>query len=308
MKFVCDYMNYDKNFLLQEALGGGREERVIFADQVIKLNRRLRPERRDLVITVEAIYLTMRCKKNNQEYYKLTRRNFINEINSVALSTNQDNFIIFRFNTDDLVLENSKKTEIVAVLNEYYEKKTGRKITIEFTDSVNIKLKTNDTRTIQFRKDESSQQPRLKKTGKQLVISINSGLPKDTDTAPPGVSKPVNTGGGGVKRGGGGGGQRGGGQQRGGGGGGQRGGGQTGGGQSEPKQPQPQPVKQPQPPKQTQQPKAKAMYAYAGQTQDELTFKEGDILIIHKKDPGGWWEGELNGKRGWVPANYLEEI
>jgi len=30
-------------------------------------------------------------------------------------------------------------------------------------------------------------------------------------------------------------------------------------------------------------------------------------MIIHKKDPGGWWEGELSGKRGWVPANYLEE-
>lgn len=123
MKFTCDYMNYDKNYLLQEALGGGREERVIFADQVIKLNRRLRPERRDLVITAEAIYLCMRCKKNNQEYYKLTRRNFINEINSVVLSTLQDNFIIFKFNSDDLVLENSRKTEIVAVLYEYYEKK-----------------------------------------------------------------------------------------------------------------------------------------------------------------------------------------
>jgi len=127
MKFSCDYMNYDKNYLLQEALGGGREERVIFADQVIKLNRRLRPERRDLVITVEAVYVCMRCKKNNQEYYKLTRRNNLNEINSLSVSSFQDNFIVFRFNSDDLVIENSRKTEIVAVLYEYYEKKSWKK-------------------------------------------------------------------------------------------------------------------------------------------------------------------------------------
>jgi len=38
-----------------------------------------------------------------------------------------------------------------------------------------------------------------------------------------------------------------------------------------------------------------------------LTFREGDIIIIVQKDPGGWWEGELNGKRGWIPANYVKE-
>jgi len=165
-------------------------------------------------------------------------------------------------------------------------------------------LKTGDSRTFVFKKDEGSQQSKFKKQGKQLSVCISTGLPKDTDTAPQLVSKPVGgTRGGGTPRGGG----RGGGTPR--------GGGQTGGG-GQPKQVQvqpqqvKQPTPQPQPPKVQQQqggPKAKALYAYQGQTQDELTFKEGDIMVIHKKDPGGWWEGELNGKRGWVPANYLEE-
>nr|2DRK_A Chain A, Myosin heavy chain IB [Acanthamoeba castellanii] len=52
----------------------------------------------------------------------------------------------------------------------------------------------------------------------------------------------------------------------------------------------------------------KALYDYDAQTGDELTFKEGDTIIVHQKDPAGWWEGELNGKRGWVPANYVQDI
>jgi len=61
-------------------------------------------------------------------------------------------------------------------------------------------------------------------------------------------------------------------------------------------------------PKKPAHPQAKALYDYTGQTDEELSFHEGDLLSIHQKDPGGWWEGELNGRKGWVPANYLQEL
>jgi len=71
-----------------------------------------------------------------------------------------------------------------------------------------------------------------------------------------------------------------------------------GGGVAPPPKPQPPPSK----------PMAKALYPYTGATPEELSFQEGDMLTILKKDPGGWWEGELRGKRGWLPANYVQEI
>jgi len=52
---------------------------------------------------------------------------------------------------------------------------------------------------------------------------------------------------------------------------------------------------------------ARALYDYQGQTGEELSFREGDMVAIVKKDPGGWWEGELQGRRGWLPANYVQE-
>lgn len=39
---------------------------------------------------------------------------------------------------------------------------------------------------------------------------------------------------------------------------------------------------------------------------DDLTFWEDDILYIISKGPNGWWIGELDGKVGRIPSNYVE--
>ncbi|NWR32707.1 CD2AP protein, partial [Tachuris rubrigastra] len=60
-------------------------------------------------------------------------------------------------------------------------------------------------------------------------------------------------------------------------------------------------------------PKAKeyyrAVFSYEG-SNDELSFKEGDIIQIISKDVGepGWWKGELNGKEGLLPDNFAVQI
>jgi len=40
--------------------------------------------------------------------------------------------------------------------------------------------------------------------------------------------------------------------------------------------------------------------------EQKLQFKKGDKISILKLDDSGWWLGELNGARGWVPASFLE--
>ncbi|KNC81622.1 hypothetical protein SARC_06060 [Sphaeroforma arctica JP610] len=52
---------------------------------------------------------------------------------------------------------------------------------------------------------------------------------------------------------------------------------------------------------------ATAMYDYEAQDADELTFGEGDqIIIIEEVDEAGWCKGELRGRVGLLPANYVE--
>jgi hypothetical protein len=54
---------------------------------------------------------------------------------------------------------------------------------------------------------------------------------------------------------------------------------------------------------------AVGLYDFDGDVDEgELPFKKGDRLTILSKEGGDWWEAELNGSRGDVPANYLKEL
>lgn len=52
----------------------------------------------------------------------------------------------------------------------------------------------------------------------------------------------------------------------------------------------------------------KVVFPYEAQNDDELTIKEGDIVTLINKDciDVGWWEGELNGRRGVFPDNFVK--
>lgn len=37
-----------------------------------------------------------------------------------------------------------------------------------------------------------------------------------------------------------------------------------------------------------------------------LSFLAGQVIRVYNKDTSGWWDGELEGLRGWFPSNYVE--
>ncbi|XP_034382848.1 CD2-associated protein isoform X2 [Cyclopterus lumpus] len=54
----------------------------------------------------------------------------------------------------------------------------------------------------------------------------------------------------------------------------------------------------------------KVKFAFEATNEDELTFKEGDILHILSKDTGepGWWRGEIGGRDGVFPDNFVDLV
>ncbi|XP_023708427.1 CD2-associated protein isoform X2 [Cryptotermes secundus] len=49
-------------------------------------------------------------------------------------------------------------------------------------------------------------------------------------------------------------------------------------------------------------------FDYVGQESDELTLRKGDVIRNIQTQPGGWWEGTLNGKRGMFPDNFVKVL
>ncbi|XP_015802134.3 abl interactor 2 isoform X3 [Nothobranchius furzeri] len=54
--------------------------------------------------------------------------------------------------------------------------------------------------------------------------------------------------------------------------------------------------------------KVVAIYDYSRDKEDELSFQEGAIIYVIKKNDDGWFEGVMNETTGLFPGNYVESI
>lgn len=50
-----------------------------------------------------------------------------------------------------------------------------------------------------------------------------------------------------------------------------------------------------------------AMHDYVPEQRNAtcLAFRAGQVIRVLNRDPSGWWDGELDGGRGWFPSNYV---
>lgn len=51
-----------------------------------------------------------------------------------------------------------------------------------------------------------------------------------------------------------------------------------------------------------------AIYDYDAQGDEELDLRDGDIITVLMKEDSTWWRGELNGKQGMFPRQYVEVL
>uniref|UniRef100_A0A673M470 SLIT-ROBO Rho GTPase-activating protein 3-like n=1 Tax=Sinocyclocheilus rhinocerous TaxID=307959 RepID=A0A673M470_9TELE len=53
---------------------------------------------------------------------------------------------------------------------------------------------------------------------------------------------------------------------------------------------------------------AVAMFDYVARSAAELSFKQGDHLLLHSKVSADWWRGEVGGVKGLVPHKYISVV
>ncbi|EST06588.1 Src homology-3 domain protein [Kalmanozyma brasiliensis GHG001] len=54
--------------------------------------------------------------------------------------------------------------------------------------------------------------------------------------------------------------------------------------------------------------RVQALYDFAGQEQDDLSFSMGDIIQVTGQEDEMWWRGTLNGRSGIFPYNYCRPL
>lgn len=52
----------------------------------------------------------------------------------------------------------------------------------------------------------------------------------------------------------------------------------------------------------------RAKFDFTATDGSALSFNEGNIIQVFSKLESGWWDGMLDGRRGWFPSNYVDEI
>ncbi|KAI8999429.1 P-loop containing nucleoside triphosphate hydrolase protein [Gaertneriomyces semiglobifer] len=358
-EFLGDYLNYIDNPILKALVG--KNEKVSYASDVTKYDRKFKPSARQFLIADNYIFMIGTEKEksgpNKGKFVKVVKRKIpMGDVQGVTLSTKADDVFVLHVMGDyDSVMQDIFKTELVTVLSEKYNAATGRILQLKFQDSIRYTVKKTTWQSggeheIRFVTDPAQKVPLIKNNGKVTEVRVAEGLPKNSR---PGQARraPVNSG---VSASG-----RGAAPSTGYGanagypshvpsaqptggiasafqnanrgyGGPQAttlaasaasgvGGGVSGaramfeqGGAAQ--QPRVGPTgttsgkKRPPPPPPKRLPQCRALYDYEASEADELTFVAGDLIGIVSKEDEGWWTGELRGRKGLFPANYVELI
>uniref|UniRef100_A0A667YWC9 Osteoclast-stimulating factor 1 n=1 Tax=Myripristis murdjan TaxID=586833 RepID=A0A667YWC9_9TELE len=188
--FVGDYIGTDNHPEIRQFVG--RRERIDFADVVVKFDRRFRTVKRDLILTSKFLYLIGREKvkqgpEKGQIQEVLKRKIELDKIQSVSLSTLQDDIFIIHEEEYDSVLQSMFKTEFLSLLVKRYQEKTQRKLPLKFNNLLEFKVKKGGwgpfssagSRQIQFQAGQGDEAV-LKPSSKVLLVSIGPGLPKNS--------------------------------------------------------------------------------------------------------------------------------
>uniref|UniRef100_A0A672QA52 Osteoclast-stimulating factor 1 n=1 Tax=Sinocyclocheilus grahami TaxID=75366 RepID=A0A672QA52_SINGR len=187
--FMGDYIGMDNHPEIRQFVG--RRERVDFADVVVKYDRRFKTVKRDLILTPKFLYLIGREKvkqgpEKGQIREVLKRIIEVEKIQSVSLSTLQDDLFIVHEDQYDSVLQSVFKTEFLSLLYKRYEEKTRKKLPLKFNNLLEFKVKKGGwgpfssagSRQIQFQMGQGDEAV-LKPSSKVQTVSIGPGLPKN---------------------------------------------------------------------------------------------------------------------------------
>jgi myosin I len=179
--FLGDKLRLADDKTLEGQLAGFSENKVVFSDTFLKLNRHLKGQQRTVMVSNGAIYnLGVGAKR------KIKRRVPLNEITEVILSTLCDGYVVLKVPNGayDWVGLVARKTEFVTVVRDAYRKKNnGSELPMNFTDAPQICLRKNKKATLQFQSADGTAVTTAKAKGGLRIDVGDAQVATDDDFA-----------------------------------------------------------------------------------------------------------------------------
>ncbi|KAF3328644.1 myosin ID heavy chain-like isoform X2 [Carex littledalei] len=124
-----DYLDLESNAFLSDILSKRGDQKLLFADRIIKLTGSGKIKQRAMMITDRAIYLA------DMDSCALRRRISLASIDRICLSKLKDNFFALIIPTEyDCLMASTRKNEIVSILVEATKIKPSYEIAVVFSN------------------------------------------------------------------------------------------------------------------------------------------------------------------------------
>jgi len=176
--FFGDFLGFQENTEIMDFVKASGDTRIVFSDNVQKVNKRLKIQERVLVMTDRALYNFEKFKKPKKGMnYGFKRRIDLRSVAGISVSKLSDNFFVVHVPSEyDYVYETVNKTVFITLLNKEYKDLLGRACEVKVVESIAYKLKSAKENAISFKKDEAVMQADVKKVKGKLQIAVPSGI------------------------------------------------------------------------------------------------------------------------------------
>jgi len=143
-----------------------QQEKVYFAAQVMKINKRWKEQGRTVLVTNQFVF------NLEPKTAKEKRRLAISEILSVSMSTLPDNFVIIHAKDYDYIMILEQKLELVKILKDRYWFLKSEEMKINFSDDLEAKNKSHKIQKFSFRRstEKSGSTWAVSKTDKTTMV------------------------------------------------------------------------------------------------------------------------------------------
>eukprot|EP00475_Leptophrys_vorax_P036762 TRINITY_DN6265_c0_g3_i3.p1 TRINITY_DN6265_c0_g3~~TRINITY_DN6265_c0_g3_i3.p1 ORF type:complete len:851 (-),score=226.77 TRINITY_DN6265_c0_g3_i3:1893-4370(-) len=158
------------------------DNKVVFADQVLKYGVKFHPRERILVVTNLAVFdfEWFPDKKKEKSQVKLHHRFLLHSLASVSMSTLHDNVIVLHMPSQyDIAYSLERKCELAAVLWDQFMQVNKKALTLHVRLQIPLLMKDKKTRTLVFEETEEDEskngaiQIRMdKKNSNHAIVSV----------------------------------------------------------------------------------------------------------------------------------------